>query len=65
MKDKEYVNIVNQCFEKFGKKKTWELVGRAIKENIKESDLEPLTDEEATEKVNEIIGNYLKARLGE
>ena len=65
MKDKEYENIVNQCFEKFGKEKTWELVARAIEENIKESDLEPLTDEEATKKVNETIGNYLKAKLEE
>ena len=65
MTQKEYERIVNQCFEKFGKKKTWMLIGRAIKEKIKESDLEPLTDEEATEKVNEIIGNYLKAKLEE
>ena len=65
MKDKEYENIVNQCIEKFGKEKTWELVVRAVEENIKKSDLEPLTDEEATEKVSEIIANYLKAKLEE
>lgn len=65
MKQKEYESIVNQCIERFGRKKTLVLIGRAVKENTKESSLDPLTDEEANEKVNEIIGNYLKAKLEE
>lgn len=66
MKQKEFNEIVDKHAEKFGKKITLHVVGATYKEAVLiDSELEKLEGDERDLSIREIIGNKLKAELGE
>lgn len=66
MKQKEFNEIVDKHAEKFGKKMTLHVVGATYKEAVLiDSELEKLEGDERDLSIREIIGNKLKAELGE
>ncbi len=66
MKQKEFNEIVDKHAEKYGKKMTLHVVGATYKEALAiDSELEKLEGDERDLSIREIIGNKLKAELGE
>lgn len=66
MKQKEFNEIVDKHAEKYGKKMTLHVVGETYKEALSTNpELEQLEGDERDLSIREIIGNKLKAELGE
>lgn len=66
MKQKEFNEIVDKHAEKYGKKMTLHVVGATYKEALSANpELEQLEGDERDLSIREIIGNKLKAELGE
>lgn len=66
MKQKEFNEIVDKHAEKYGKKMTLHVVGETYKEALSTNpELEKLEGDERDLSIREIIGNKLKAELGE
>lgn len=66
MKQKEFNEIVDKHAEKYGKKMTLHVVGETCKEAVLTNpELEKLEGDERDLSIREIIGNKLKAELGE
>lgn len=66
MKQKEFNEIVDKHAEKYGKKMTLHVVGETYKEAVLTNpELEKLEGDERDLSIREIIGNKLKAELGE
>lgn len=66
MKQKEFNEIVDKHAEKYGKKMTLHVVGETYKEALSTNpELETLEGEKRDLSIREIIGNKLKAELGE
>lgn len=66
MKQKEFNEIVDKHAEKYGKKMTLHVVGVTYKEALSTNpELEQLEGDERDLSIREIIGNKLKAELGE
>lgn len=66
MKQKEFNEIVDKHAEKYGKKMTLHVVGTTYKEALSTNpELEQLEGDERDLSIREIIGNKLKAELGE
>lgn len=66
MKQKEFNEIVDKHAEKYGKKMTLHVVGETCKEALSTNpELEKLEGDERDLSIREIIGNKLKAELGE
>lgn len=66
MKQKEFNEIVDKHADKFGKKMTLHVVGVTYKEALATNpELEKLEGDERDLSIREIIGNKLKAELGE
>lgn len=66
MKQKEFNEILNKHAEKYGKRMTLHVVGETYKEEVSTNpELEKLEGDELDLSIREIIGNKLKAELGE
>lgn len=66
MKQKEFNEIVDKHADRYGKKMTLHVVGETYKEALSTNpELEKLEGDERDLSIREIIGNKLKAELGE